>query len=291
MATPEAVEVPPAPSASAPEAPPELPAPLASVAASPPPAEGIVVLFVDTARLRAHPRAARLGPLLATLPGLPSLAKRVPGFDPIRDADWIVVTGPDLGVLGARGTALVHLAGDEAKASRTFGPVSKLDPAHPPLGPVRVRARDVLVPGPTALAADVARFERPPAEASGAGMWLSIEGLVPGVRTPLFADARAIVVRVDGVAPADAAAARAEVRFDDEAAAGAFVVRAREEVARQQKQVFVRLALRGLLDGVTVEPLGRLGVAKVHARPEHLDAVMNLVEAMAGLPPPAPPPP
>lgn len=271
--------------------------PVAPVAASasarpraPAPARSGVVLFVDSARLRAHPHGARLGPLLATLPGVAALAKRSPGFDPVRDADWLVVTGPDLGILGSRATVIAHLAGDEAKAAQAFGPIAMLDDEHPPVGPVRVRARDVLAPGPTALSQDVARFERPPA-AGGAAIWLSMGGEARELRTPLFGDARSLVLRIDALPSADAADARAEVLYDDEPAAGAFVERARARVAHAQAQAFVRLVFRGLVDDVTVEAAGRRGVAKVHARPEQLEAVLNFAEAAAGVQAPAPPPP
>jgi hypothetical protein len=260
------------------------PSPSPSPAPAPAPSSNVIV-FLDMARLRRHPQGPRVGPLLATIPTVAALTKRSPGFDPTRDAAWIVLAAPDLASLGKNPSVIAHLVGDDAEATRAFGAVTALDAARPPLGPVRVRGRDVAVPGGTALAADVARFERPPAEASGAALWMWTRG---DVRVPLVAGAREITVRVESTpspSPASGEAdARAEVAYDDDAAAGAFAERARAEVLGLQRQVFARMLLRGLADGISVSSSGRRGQAKVHARAEQLDALMNLLEASLGVP-------
>jgi len=109
-----------------------------------------VVLILNGDVVRAHPLAARLGALLRRLPGWEDVLRGT-DIDPVRDTDWVMMSGPSL-VNSARDVLLLHYSAQDAVVDRAVAAVSR---RYERGGPV-----DVGVPGVKASLARPDRSER-----------------------------------------------------------------------------------------------------------------------------------
>ena len=83
----------------------------------------LVKLVVNAEVIRSHPVGARMGYLVR---GIPQWEEFMSGtdIDPIRDTDWVMITGPSL-VNTSRDTVLIHYSVPDAVVDRAIGIVAK----------------------------------------------------------------------------------------------------------------------------------------------------------------------
>jgi hypothetical protein len=82
-----------------------------------------VVLILNGDVIRAHPLAARLGALLRRLPGWDEVLRGTE-LDPLRDTDWVMLSGPSL-VNSARDVLLLHYSALDSVVDRAVAAVSR----------------------------------------------------------------------------------------------------------------------------------------------------------------------
>jgi hypothetical protein len=82
-----------------------------------------VVLILNGDVVRAHPLAARLGALLRRLPGWDDVL-RGSQLDPLRDTDWVMLSGPSL-VNSARDVLLLHYSALDSVVDRAVTAISQ----------------------------------------------------------------------------------------------------------------------------------------------------------------------
>ncbi len=109
-----------------------------------------VVLIVNGDVVRAHPLGPSVGALLRRLPGWDDVLRGT-GIDPLRDTDWVMLSGPSL-VNSARDVLLLHYSAGDSVVDRAVGAVSS---RYERGGPV-----DAGVPGVKATLARPDRNER-----------------------------------------------------------------------------------------------------------------------------------
>jgi hypothetical protein len=109
-----------------------------------------VVLILNGDVVRAHPLGPRLGALLRRLPGWDDVLRGT-DIDPLRDTDWVMLSGPSL-VNSARDVLLLHYSALDSVVDRSVAAISR---RYERGGPV-----DAGVPGVKASLARPDRNER-----------------------------------------------------------------------------------------------------------------------------------
>jgi hypothetical protein len=270
----------------------------------------LVMVIVNTEVIRAHPVGAKLGYLLRAIPQWDQFMKGT-DLDPVRDTDWLMISGPSL-VDTSRDVVLVHYSASDAIVDRAVDVVSRQYARGGPF--------DAGVPGVKASLAHADRAERvvlraqphvlvvlPPAVARrearklasarvpahvrpGEAMYLRL--VDPHHPFPEFPEAvtearMRVVPRPDG---------GADVRVDcdtktPEAAAGA--VDAIKRLVRRHNDTLTSLFTHGLLDGVDVAAQGTTVTVHLTATLDQIETLVTLVGDFLGVSAPEPlaPPP
>jgi hypothetical protein len=109
-----------------------------------------VVLILNGDVVRAHPLGPRLGSLLRRLPGWEDVLRGT-DVDPLRDTDWVMLSGPSL-INSARDVLLLHYSALDSVVDRSVATISR---RYDRGGPV-----DAGVPGVMASLARPGRSER-----------------------------------------------------------------------------------------------------------------------------------
>lgn len=285
----------------------------AAVSAGP---ENITIL-VNFAELRKHPEASRLGLVLGGIPQWRAFMANAQGtmlLDPMRDADWMFITGPSL-IETQNDAIFVHYSTPDAQVDRVIDTVSHHYAKGGPidLGVPGVKAWKafadngervfmrphphiaVIVPSSHAVTFARAFAHTPITPHMRAGEALSVRALRPGGSLPAvpqdISEMRLWIVPrasdaggdlyIEADCPSDAAA-----QTDAEAL----------KTLIQQKNSFgVRLVTAGFFNHVDITTVGNQVHAHINGTQEQIEALLALVAGRIGvtLPPPshyAPPP-
>jgi hypothetical protein len=265
----------------------------------------LVMLLVNTEVIRKSPVGATLGLLLR---GIPQWDDFMSGtdIDPVRDTDWLMISGPSL-VHSERDVVLIHYSASDAVVDRAIAIVSRkyarggpIDAGVPGVRAVLTHAdraeRVMLRPGPHVLAVV------PPSVANKVARQLSLSRVPTHVR-PGEAMYLRLVNPNHPFPEIPAAITEARVRIVPRADEGADVFvdgetkdpgsadQAAEELARvvrRHNDMLTSLLTHGLLDDVEVKAEG--SVAKVHltATRDQIETVLTLVGGFLGVDMPLP---
>ncbi len=263
----------------------------------------LVMVVVNAEVIRKNPVGAKMGFLLR---GIPQWEAFMSGtdIDPVRDTDWVVISGPSL-INTARDIVLLHYSATDAVVDHAVEIVSqKYDRGGP---------FDAGVPGVKATLAHADRAERvilrpqphvlvvvPPSIAEKEARQLATARVPAHVRPGEAVYLRFISPhRAMPELPESIAELRLRVvpRPDDgadvfidgdtkDADTATHAARDVRNVVKNHNDMMVSLLTRGLLDGVDVTTEG--SVVKVHltASKEQIATLVNLVAGFLGVQPP-----
>jgi hypothetical protein len=274
----------------------------------------LVQLLINMEVIRANPTGAKMGPLLSAIPQWDEFMSGT-HVDPVRDTDWVFISGPSL-IHTERDMIWVRYSASDAVVDKAIGLVSKKYDRGGPF--------DAGVPGVKASLGHADRAQRvflrpqphllvvcPPDFAYTAARALAGSKVSPHIRPgeamrltlknphrpmPFLPESISelrlwIIPRPDG---------SAEVFAEGDTPDGVEAAKAAEAVkklVRDQNSIGVRIVTQGLLNNVEVTPDGKMVRGKLTASREQLEAILSLVAAQLGtsLPqspaPPAPPAP
>jgi len=265
----------------------------------------LVMLVVNNEVIRKSPAGATLGLLLR---GIPQWDDFMSGtdIDPVRDTDWLMITGPSL-VHSERDVVLIRYSAPDAVVDRAIAIVSRkyarggpIDAGVPGVRAVLTHAdraeRVMLRPGPHVLAVV------PPSVAGKVARQLSLSRMPTHVR-PGEAMYLRLVNPNHPFPEIPAAIAEARVRIVPRADEGADVFvdgdtkgagaaeQAAEELARvvrRHNDMLTSLITHGLLDDVEVKAEG--SAVKVHltATRDQIETILALVGGFLGVDLPMP---
>ncbi|WP_394820561.1 hypothetical protein [Pendulispora albinea] len=260
----------------------------------------LVRLLVNMEEIRKNPVGAQAGPLLSAIPQWDEFMAGTQ-IDPVRDADWIYITGPSL-LHTERDVILVHYSASDKIVDRAIDVVSKKYASG--------GAFDAGVPGVKASLGHADRAQRvflrpqtrvlavvPPDFAHAAAKTLSKTKVGvhsrPGeaMRLTLATPHRPMPFIPESVSemrmwivPREGGGADVYAEGDtpDPAAASA-AADALRKVVRQQNSIAVRLVTQNLLGTVDITSQGSL--VKLHGpvTQDQLDAVLGLVAGQLGV--------
>jgi hypothetical protein len=268
-----------------------------------------VTLLVNLAVIRQHPVGARMSPLLT---GIPQWNDFIHGaetkLDPLQATDWIFIFGPSL-IHTDRDAVFVRLNIPDAQTDRIIDTVSRLsttrggafDAGVPGIHAAKTfadngdRVMMRLQPGvvlvvPPDKAPEFARvYKRAsiptrvrPNEAMRMTVvdpWRQIS--IPNLKFPnTLSELRFWIIPHNDDGTADVYG-EGDCGTPDAAKDVADVMR--EIVRRQNSSMLVRIATRGLLNGMEIEPQGSQVKLHLPANREQLEALLGLVAAQLGV--------
>lgn len=251
--------------------------------------------------MRANASATKIGRSLSLLPAVIDAKKRT-GVDPFDDGDWMLTYGPNVGAFIVNATVVRHHRPDEEiTQALAQGSFEKSDHAEGGLASdlfgtdtvlLRPRAQTIaFVPQDRAkdLAAVLAKLDD--------------SGLRTGEIAKLVAMEPSKML--SGYVPSEISMGEGVVKpaadsgLDVSAEGTCGTAEACKEAAKQidatvtrLNSMIVRIATHGLLSGVKVRAEGTKVKATLHAAPEQIDAIVQLMRASLNLPtvdPVAPP--
>jgi hypothetical protein len=266
----------------------------------------LVMVIVNAEVIRKNPVGAKMGFLLR---GIPQWDEFMSGtsIDPVRDTDWVMISGPSL-VNTAHDVVMVHYSATDAVVDHAVDVVSKKYEGHG--GPF-----DAGVPGVKAMLAHADRAERvilrpqshvllvvPPNVAERTARQLRTARVPAHVRPGEAAYIKFVrphrampeipdtitELRLKVIPRTDDGAdlfIDGDTKDEETATRAARDVRA---VIRDHNSFLVALATGSLLDGVEVTTEGTVVKAHVTASKQQLTMLLNVVSGMLGVPSPAP---
>ncbi|MGO9838430.1 MAG: hypothetical protein ACLP1X_29975 [Polyangiaceae bacterium] len=264
----------------------------------------LVMLVVNAEVIRTHPVGARMGYLLR---GIPQWDDFMSGtdIDPVRDTDWVMVSGPSL-INTMRDVVLIHYSAPAAVVDRAVEVVSRKYPLGGPVdaGVPGVRASrvhadraeriilraqpHVLAVVPTNVAEKVARqlvMARVPAHIRpGEAVYLRLVN--PHHPMPEIPDS-VTELRLRVVPRTDAGAdvfIDGDTKDAESAAEAADVVR---RIFRRHDDAITSLVTHGLLDHVDVTTEANVVKAHLVATREQIQTLVTLVGDFLGVEPPS----
>jgi hypothetical protein len=264
----------------------------------------LVTLVVNAEVIRTHPVGARMGYLLRAIPQWDDFMRGT-DLDPVRDTDWLVISGPSLRNT-ARDVVLIHYSASDAIVDRAVRLVSsKYD---------RGGAFDAGVRGVRAVLAHADRAERvilrpephvlavvPPSHAEksaralvanpvmrhihpGEAMYLRLvdpHHPMPEIPESITEMRMRVVPRPDEGADVFI---EGDTKDGEEAALAADGIR---RMVRRHNDALTSLLTHGLLDHVDVGIDGRRVKARVTATRDHIETLVTLVGDFLGVQPSA----
>ena len=265
----------------------------------------LVMLVVNAEVIRQHPVGARMGYLLR---GIPQWDEFMSGtdIDPVRDADWVLVSGPSL-INTARDVVLIHYSASDAVIDHAIRVVSgKYD---------RGGVIDAGVPGVKAYLAHADRAERvilrpqphvlavvPPSVAQKVARQLAASRVPAHVRPgeamymrlvnphhPMPEIPESLTEMRTRVVPRPDLGVDVFTEGDTKDAATA--TQAAEElrrVVRRHNDAFTSMLTHGLLDQVEVSSEGSLVKVHMVVTLDQIETLASLVGAFLGVQPDAP---
>jgi hypothetical protein len=267
----------------------------------------LVMLVVNAEVIRTNPVGARMGYLLR---GLPQWDDFMSGtdIDPVRDTDWVMISGPSL-INSAKDVVLIHYSASDAVVDRAINIVSKkyehggpIDAGVPGVKATRAKADraerillraqpHVLAVVPPSVSEKVARqlvsTRVPPHIRAGEAVYLRVANPhhpMPEIPESVTELRLRVVPRSDDGADVFL---EGDTKDADAAASAADAVR---QIFRRHNDAITSLVTHGLLDHVEVTTDGALVKAHVIATRDHIETLMTLVGGFLGVEPPAPAP-
>jgi hypothetical protein len=263
----------------------------------------LVMVVVNAEVIRQNPVGARMGYLLR---GIPQWDDFMSGtdIDPVRDTDWVLISGPSL-INTSRDVVLIHYAAPDAVVDRAVSVVSKKYDKGGPFdvgvrgvratrahadGAERVMLRGqphVLAVVPPSVAEKVARqlvaSRVPPHVRPGEAVYVRLAN--PHHPMPEIPDAITelrlrVVPRPDDGADVFV---EGDTKDADAATAAAPLVR---QMIRRHDDPFTSLLTHGLLDHVEVSSEGPLVKVHLVATRDHVETLVALVGGFLGVEPP-----
>lgn len=243
---------------------------------------------------RANPSSAKILLLMSALPAVIA-AKTRTAVDPFADGEWLLVYGAQPGVPGANASVVRH-GRPETEVTMAIADAGFEPREAGPPGALRAElygVHDVLLrPQPATLAlvpsdraADLgAALARPldPAVKNGELARIFVAEPAPLVRgLPSEVTRASVLVKPNADGGLDLSA---DADCGDAPSCSATATALQDLVARQNSML-VRLATRSLLSGLGIRADGTKLRATLHASPEQVDAIVNLVRAQLDLPP------
>jgi hypothetical protein len=260
----------------------------------------LVQLLVNMAEIRKNPVGTRLGPLLSAIPQWDDFMQGT-NVDPVRDTDWVLITGPSL-IHTERDVILVHYSASDALVDHAIQIVSKKYDRGGPF--------DAGVPGVKAALGHADRAPRvflrpqthvlavvPPDFANTAARTLKGAHISAHVRP---GEAMRLVLKTPSRPFPAIPASISEMRLwivprpdggadvfgegdtPDAAACSAAVAQLRK-VIRTQNSIMVRMVTGGLLDTVDITEDGSTVRLRAPVTPEQLETILNLVSSQLGV--------
>ncbi len=266
----------------------------------------LVMLLVNAEVIRENPVGARMGYLLR---GIPQWDQFMSGtdIDPVRDTDWVLISGPSL-INTARDVVLIHYSATDAVVDRAISVVSrKYDKGGPVDAGVRgVRAtrahadqaERILLRGPShvlavvppSVAEKVARqlvtSRVPPHIRPGEAVYLRLVNPhhpMPEIPDTISELRLRVVPRSD-----DGADVFVDGDTKDAEAASAAAPQIRQMI-RRHDDPFTSLLTHGLLDHVEVSSEGSTVKVHLQATRDHIETLVALVGGFLGVEPPVAP--
>ncbi len=263
----------------------------------------LVMLVVNAEVIRQNPVGARMGYLLR---GIPQWEEFMSGtdIDPVRDTDWVLISGPSL-INTARDVVLIHYSAPDTVVDRAVTIVTrKYDKGGPFDAGVRgVRASrahadqaerillrgqpHVLAVVPPTVAEKVARQlvqSRVPAHVRpGEALYLRLANPhhpMPEIPETISELRLRVVPRPDDGADVFI---EGDAKDPEAASEAASVVR---RIFRRHNDPFTSLLTHGVLDHVDVSAEGSLVKAHVLATRDHIETLVALVGGFLGVEPP-----
>lgn len=263
----------------------------------------LVMLVVNAEVIRQNPVGARMGYLLR---GIPQWEEFMSGtdIDPVRDTDWVLISGPSL-INTARDVVLIHYSAPDAVVDRAVAVVTrKYDKGGPFDAGVRGvrasrahadRAERILLRGqphvlavvPPTVAEKVARQlvqSRVPAHVRpGEALYLRLANPhhpMPEIPETISELRLRVVPRADDGADVFI---EGDAKDPEAASDAASVVR---QIFRRHNDPFTSLLTHGVLDHVDVSAEGTLVKAHVLATRDHIETLVALVGGFLGVEPP-----
>jgi len=260
----------------------------------------LVELFINAEVIRGHPLGPRLGNLLRAIPQWDDFLNGT-DIDPVRDTDWVLISGPSL-VDTSRDSVLIHYSAPDAVVDRAVSVVSRKY--------ARGGAFDAGVRGIKAVLAHADRAERvifrprphwlavvppwaaaryAPALATGrllehphAGDAVYVRLADPHHPWPEVPET-ITVARLRVVASADAGAdvfIEGDTKDADAASEAAEGLR---RLVRRHNDLLTSMVTHGLLDHVEVTTEDRVVKAHLTASGDQIEAILAFVESFLGL--------
>jgi hypothetical protein len=263
----------------------------------------LVMLVVNVEVIRENPVGARMGYLLR---GIPQWEEFMSGtdIDPVRDADWFMISGPSL-INTSRDVVLIHYSVADAVVERAVSVVSrKYDKGGPYDAGVRGvrasrahadRAERILLRGqphvlavvPPQAAEKVARqlvsSRVPPHIRPGEAVYLRLVNPhhpMPEIPETVTEMRLRVLPRQDEGADVFI---DGDTKDAETAAQAATAVR---QMVRRHNDAFTSLLTHGLLDHAEVTSEGDVVKLHVQATRDHIETLLALVSGFLGLEPP-----
>lgn len=255
--------------------------------------------------MRASPSGAKIVKMLSVIPDVIE-AKARTGVEPFADAEWLVVYGSRVAVPGPNANVIKHVRPEGAVAkSVADGGFEAWDagssaPVAPGTGGAVRGAmygvRDVLLrpqPGVLALvpgdrARELAAVLAKPIDPGVKPGELARIDVAEPAKVAHFLPAGVLHATVI-VKPASDSGLDLSAEADcPDAASCTSTATALEEMAKRSNSMMVRIVTRNLLGGIAVRADGAKLKATLHAAPDQVSALLNLLRAQLGLPPPDP---
>ncbi len=254
-------------------------------------------LTVALRALRASASGAKIAALLSLVP-LVIEGKTKTGVDPFVTGEWLLVYGARAEVPGANANVVRHTTpeAEVAKAITAAGFATRDGGAGSGVQASLYGAKEPLLrPQPSTLALGPADRAADLASALAAPL---DPGTKPGELARVFLAEPAQVLRIlpSEVVRANAIAKpaadggldlAADAECGDAAGCAALATTLSDHLGRQNS-IIVRMVTRSLLSGLVIKAKGSKLEATLHATPDQVDAILSLVRAQLGLPPPPP---
>ncbi len=251
-------------------------------------------LAVALRAMRASASGAKIATMLSLVPEVID-AKTKTGVDPFLSGEWLLVYGPRVEIPGPNANVLRHDKPDaevtKALAAAGFeardGGVGVQAALYGAKGPLLRPQAGMLAMVPADRAADLATALKAAAE----------PGVKAGELARMFLAEPAKTLRIlpNDVTRANVIAKpgadggldlSADAQCPDAPACTAAATKLTDFVGRQNSMM-VRMVTRSLLSGLVIKGNGTKLEATLHATPDQVDAILSLLRAQLGLPPPA----
>ena len=256
-------------------------------------------LAVALRALRASASGAKIATMLSLVPEVVEATTKT-GVDPFAHGEWLLVYGAQAEVPGANANVLRHgkpdaevtkaleAAGFEARDGGASGGVqASLYGVKEPL--LRPQAATLALV-PADRAADLASALKPAIDPGTKAGELARAFLAEPAKVLRVLPSEVMNANVVAKPASDGGLDLSADAACGDAAGCAAIATKLTEYLGGQNSVMVRMVTRSLFSGLVIKASGARLEATLHASPDQVDAILSLLRAQLGLPPPATPP-